>query len=348
MGVPAFYRWLADKYPKVVQDVVEHRPEPGEPPVDASQPNPNGMEFDNLYLDMNGIIHPCVHPEGREAPKTEEDMFLLIFEYIDRIFNAVRPRKLLFMAIDGPAPRAKMNQQRSRRFKGAKERSIKATESKLLCAELAAAGKPVLAEEQEAEQKEELENKLRAEWEAEGREVPPRRTGAAFDSNTITPGTPFMDRLARWLQYYVQLRQSSSPAWAAVRVILSDASVPGEGEHKIMEHIRRQRTLPGYDANMRHVVHGLDADLIMLALATHEPHFCILREVVLDRKAQEKQKERIAMGELPGPPKMQFLYVWVLREYLQREFAVGLDWSRVPGGFDLEKVRSTLQPFLGP
>lgn len=48
---------------------------------------------------MNGIVHPCSHPEDRPAPDTEEEMMLAIFEYTDRVVNMVRPRKLLLIAI---------------------------------------------------------------------------------------------------------------------------------------------------------------------------------------------------------------------------------------------------------
>jgi 5'-3' exoribonuclease 2 len=55
--------------------------------------------MDNLYLDMNGIVHPCSHPEDKEPPGTEEEMMLEVFKYTERVVNMVRPRKVLMIAV---------------------------------------------------------------------------------------------------------------------------------------------------------------------------------------------------------------------------------------------------------
>lgn len=47
MGVPAFYRWLSEKYPKIVVDMLEDRTvrvEGTEIPLDLTADNPNGIE----------------------------------------------------------------------------------------------------------------------------------------------------------------------------------------------------------------------------------------------------------------------------------------------------------------
>ena len=57
---------------------------------------PNGMEFDNLFLDMNGIIHNCSHGEDLDViPTTHKAMFKNIADYLDRLIHVVRPRRMV-------------------------------------------------------------------------------------------------------------------------------------------------------------------------------------------------------------------------------------------------------------
>ena len=89
-----------------------------------------------------------------------------------------------------------------------------------------------------------------------------------------------MARLSEQLRYFVNKKITEDANWREVEVVLSGHEVPGEGEHKIMEYIRLSRAQPDYNPNIRHCMYGLDADLIMLSLLSHDPHFCLLREEV--------------------------------------------------------------------
>lgn len=105
MGVPGFYRWAVRRVPYLRAKSC------GLP-----------YEFDNLYLDFNGVVHSCVNDWSLQ--EQEEFLFRLIEAQLAVLLSIVSPKVLLYIALDGVAPRAKMNQQRSRRFRKAQETEV--------------------------------------------------------------------------------------------------------------------------------------------------------------------------------------------------------------------------------
>lgn len=82
-----------------------------------------------------------------------------------------------------------------------------------------------------------------------------RPAGESWDTNAITPGTLFMEKLGKSL---LDLCHRRGKEWS-----VSGADEPGEGEQKIMR-LLRSRDPSSYDGSI--VVYGLDADLILLTL----------------------------------------------------------------------------------
>ena len=260
------FRWLTDQYPNIIRDRLE-------------EGLSEDVAVDNFYLDMNGIIHPCTHgnADGEYIYLDETAMFKKIFLYVDRLYKMVQPSKVLYLAVDGVAPRAKMNQQRSRRFRSAKE-------AEMLAAELTA----------------------RDEFNGKQSSLDPEKT--RFDSNCITPGTDFMLKLSLAMQKWVDYKMKTDPFWMnGAQVIVSGPDLPGEGEHKVMDFIREERekhkkgeATDHYAPGWTHVLYGLDADLIMLGLVTHERNFMLLREkmsVVMAGRGRNKYRKKKDMME---------------------------------------------------
>mmetsp|Transcript_46971 Transcript_46971/g.96038 ORF Transcript_46971/g.96038 Transcript_46971/m.96038 type:complete len:543 (-) Transcript_46971:1085-2713(-) len=258
MGVPKFFRWLSERYPLVNQRVLEKN------------------EFDCFYLDMNGIIHSCAQKLNGEHILTNKELFQRIFAYTNHLFRIVRPRKLIYLAIDGVAPRAKMNQQRSRRFRSGKE----------------------------------------LEKNASGKNL--------FDSNCITPGTDFMKQLSLHFKKWLEFKVKNDKEWQqGCDIIFSGSEVPGEGEHKIMNFIRKMQRYQSYKkGELKHCLYGLDADLIMLGLVSHEKNFTLLREKLAWKGNQKSISQLGNLGSLNDPASDEFhlLEISLLRDMLYLEF----------------------------
>ena len=89
-----------------------------------------------------------------------------------------------------------------------------------------------------------------------------------WSNSSITPGTEFMRNITNTLKIWAEEYSTKNK----IKIIFSPASVPGEGEHKLLQHIRNT------NEDNKYAVYGLDADLIFLMLATQKNNIYLMRE----------------------------------------------------------------------
>lgn len=204
MGIPSLFRTLVKKYPDI------HYWD-------------DTLTTDHLYLDYNCLIHHCKGTfvsSNTNIRQLEEEFITHVINYTSYIVcDIVKPRKLVYIAVDGPVPMTKILRQRARRYK-------KVQDSLYL-------------------------QKMREKHNVE-------KSQDIFDSNKITPGTTFMSKLCSRLKNFIMLGTFSRHLKVQKKqfsVFLSDANIAGEGEQKIYDFMKQNKGNPstviyGLDADL--------------------------------------------------------------------------------------------------
>jgi len=231
MGVPGFFLWLLKKYKKnhFILNLDEIK---------------NDFNTKWLCLDANCLLHPmcfeilALNPNYTNTDVLENKMINRCIEYIESLYDNIKPTEGLYIAIDGVAPVAKIKQQRSRRFKSVQDRK--------------------------------MFDKIKIKHNKE--------LTRFWNNSAITPGTIFMTKLTNKIIGWA--KKQSYP------IIFSTAQTPMEGEHKILDFIRKREEI---NKSGSYTIYGLDADLIFLSMATQRNDIYLLREANQLNKKETKE-----------------------------------------------------------
>ena len=204
--------------------------------------------IDNLYLDLNSTIHEISHsrPDNLLAllkNKSYEEIYQQTCEFINQILELIKPKSLLMIALDGVSPVAKISDQLKSRYSKSFNNSNDEINNFL--------------------------DKLHLE----------RKN--TFDKNEISPCTNFMINFEKYVDNYIQEKiKEKADIWKDINIIFSGTNVPGEGEYKIMEEIREEKSKEDKDKkeSKKYCIFSGDADFILLSLLIHEPNIIILKK----------------------------------------------------------------------
>jgi len=115
MGIPSYFSHIIKNYPNII--------------LSLNLIKNNILNFNHLYMDCNSIIYDAFNSIKEDAGDNidhfETKIIDLVIEKIKFYISLISPNKTVYIAFDGVAPLAKMEQQRKRRYKNSVPNSNK-------------------------------------------------------------------------------------------------------------------------------------------------------------------------------------------------------------------------------
>uniref|UniRef100_A0A6C0K024 Xrn1 N-terminal domain-containing protein n=1 Tax=viral metagenome TaxID=1070528 RepID=A0A6C0K024_9ZZZZ len=259
MGIPSYFSYIIKNHAHILNTL-------------HYQKNVARTPFSKLYMDCNSIIYDAFHNlEKQEVyqkmDSAEIERFIIsdVIASIKKYIHCINPSSNIYIAFDGVAPFAKMEQQRTRRYK-----------SQYLS------------------------------------ELPFISSKSRWNTASITPGTNFMNTLSEQIAREFEHKEA---AYGVKQIIVSGSNVPGEGEHKMYEHLRAN-----CNKQENVAIYGLDSDLIMLSIfhTVYCYNIYIFREAIVFGDSNRLKQHSPSDSKLP-----LFLNVHKLMKSICKEMDCG-------------------------
>jgi len=107
MGIPSYFSYIIKNHPSIIAKLLSDK---------------NGLlvSIDHLFMDCNSIIYDAVHTidfNNVDVETYEESVISFVIDKINYYISEIEPTQTVFIAFDGVVPLAKMEQQKTRRYK---------------------------------------------------------------------------------------------------------------------------------------------------------------------------------------------------------------------------------------
>ena len=102
MGIPSYFSYIVRNHRNIM---VQYKS--------------NKITIHNLYMDCNSIIYDVIYELEKNNKSLSNDSYIikLVCDKIKSYIHLIKPKNNVYIAFDGVAPFAKMNQQKTRRYK---------------------------------------------------------------------------------------------------------------------------------------------------------------------------------------------------------------------------------------